>query len=724
VPRAEVSRRAGLVAAVVLAAGLGPASAAAQEPRAGERTVTGLKFEGNHAIPGDTLASAIATSASSWNYTWFLRGLTSWIPFGDRRAFDEIEFRRDAIRLILFYRQHGFYDARVDTVVRRTEHEAHVTFRITEGPPVVLEAIEITGTEAAVPPAELVRALPLREGRPFNRFLFDASSDTLNRVLRNRGYPFAAVYRSYSVDRTRRTARAEYAVDTGPRARIGAITVEGAERVSDATIRRQLSVEEGDRYRMDALFESQRALYQTDLFRAASVSIAADSVVGGQDSLVRLRVRVAEASPTQVRVGAGYGTIDCFRLSAQARRRGFLGSARLLDITGRLSKIGVGSPLDWGLGESLCPELADDPFSDTLNYLFDVTLTQPALIVRRSQTAFSATMERRSEVNAYLFQSYGGRVALNLGFGRAVPVTIAYRLAREQTTASPATYCIYFNTCDPATIAPLLAPMRNGSISVSAAWRNVDNALDPSRGHLLAMEGTIAAKVLGSQVVFSRILGEATNYQRLARRTTLALRLRAGIVHAGVGTFDTTQLRYVPPSDRFYLGGPSNVRGFARNEMGPQVYVADSVRTDHSTGDPIYYAVRSSPAGSNAMVMGNAEVRLPTGLWAGRVVLAVYLDAAKLWQEIGSADDPTKLTYVPGELQLTPGTGVQINTPLGPMRVDAAYNGYGTQTGPLYELPLPSDTTGTLTPAGLYSRPPSGTFLSRIQWHFSVGLAF
>ena len=706
-------RRAGLGAAALLTAGLSAAGAAAQEVRPAERTVTTVRFEGNRVLASDTLAIAISTNASSWNYTWPGRALTSWIPFGDRRHFDEIEFRRDAIRLVLFYRQHGFYDARVDTVVRRSAREAAVTFRITEGPPVVVAAVEVTGTEGAIPAEDLVRGLPLRPGQPFNRFLFDASSDTLGRVLRNRGYPFAAVYRSYGVDRTARTARIEYAVDPGPHARVGAIVVEGRERVQEPTVRRQLAVREGDEYRQDALFESQRSLYQTDLFRSASVSIAADSVVDGRDSLVRLRVRVAEASPTQFRVGAGYGTIDCFRLSSTARARGFLGSARLLDVTGRLSKIGVGAPTNWGVENSLCRELAADPFSDTLNYLLDVTLTQPSPFVRRSQLAFSATLERRSEFNAYLFQSYGGKVALSLGFGRAVPVTVSYRLAREQTTADDATYCIYFNQCDPTTIAPLKAPVRNGSISATTTWRNVDNPLDPTAGHVLSVEGTIAAKVLGSEVVFSRVLGEATNYQRLGRHSTLALRLRGGIVHAGVGTFGGTELRYVPPSDRFYLGGPSNVRGFARNEMGPQVYVADSLRTDPTGADTTYFGVRASPAGSNAMVLGNVELRVPTGIWAGRVVAAAYVDAAKLWQELGT-------TFIPGKLQFTPGVGIQINTPLGPMRLDAAYNGYGTQPGPLYVI---NGSALDLQPEQ-FSHPPSATFVSRLQWHFSVGLAF
>ncbi len=702
--------------AAVLGAALGAWPAAAQDVHPAERTVTAVRFEGNHVLPDDTLASAIATSASSWNYTWPLRALTSWIPFGERRVFDATEFRRDAVRLVLFYRQHGYYEAQVDTVARHGAHEVDVTFHITEGPPVLVAAVDVTGTEGAIAPGDAARGLPLRAGRPFNRFQFDAASDSLTRVLRDRGHPFAAVYRSYSVDRGTRTARAEYAVDAGPRARVGAIVIEGAQRVREATVRRQLAVREGDLYSQNALFESQRSLYQSDLFRTASVAIAPDSLVRGQDSLVRLRVRLAEAPPLQLRVGAGYGTIDCFRVQTAARFRGFLGAARLLDVSGRVSKVGVGRPTNWGLEQSLCRQLASDDFSDTLNFLLDATLTQPSPFVRRSQLAVSATLERRSEFNAYLFQSMGGRVALNLGFGRAVPLTLAYRLAREETTADQATYCVFFNQCDPATIAPLQAPVRNASVTVAAAWRNVDNPVFPTNGHVLSLEGTMAAKALGSQVVFSRLVGEATSYQRLGRRASLAVRLRGGIVHAGVGTFGDTALRYVPPSDRFYLGGPSNVRGFARNEMGPRVYVADSLRVEPG-GDTTWLGVRASPTGSNAMVLGNLELRVPTGVWAGRLVLAAYVDAAELWQESGT-------TFLPSGLRCTPGLGLQINTPLGPMRLDAAYNGYGTQPGLLYQLPPSSDTTRTLIPRGQFSRPPRAGFLARLQWHFSVGLAF
>src|SRR5438477_174790 len=92
----------------LLVAACAAAPLAAQQ----ERVVRGLSFEGNHAIDDYTLGSAIATSSSSvFASLWFLR----WMRLGEKRYFDELEFRRDVVRLLLLYRQSGYMNAVVDT---------------------------------------------------------------------------------------------------------------------------------------------------------------------------------------------------------------------------------------------------------------------------------------------------------------------------------------------------------------------------------------------------------------------------------------------------------------------------------------------------------------------------------------------------------------------------------------------------------------------------------
>src|SRR5881396_2237972 len=131
----------GLVLVAVLAAA--PLPLAAQQE---QRVVRGLSFDGNKAIDSYTLSTAIATSNSSFFASvWWLR----WIGFlGEKRSFNELEFRRDVVRLLLLYRQSGYMDAVIDTIVRREDRDVYVTFRIYEGEPVRLTRLDILGFDS------------------------------------------------------------------------------------------------------------------------------------------------------------------------------------------------------------------------------------------------------------------------------------------------------------------------------------------------------------------------------------------------------------------------------------------------------------------------------------------------------------------------------------------------------------------------------------------------
>src|SRR3989449_4434385 len=183
--------------------------AAQQEP---QRVVRDLSFEGNHALDDYTLRTAISTSSSSWFARAFL---IRYFGLGEKRYFNELEFRRDVIRLLLLYRQSGYMNVVVDTLVRREDRDVYVTFRIYEGDPVRLTKLEITGFDSIGSVADLKRSLPLQVGDPFNRFLFQASADTIVSRLRNHGYPFGDVLRSFDVDVAGLTAQATLEAGAG-----------------------------------------------------------------------------------------------------------------------------------------------------------------------------------------------------------------------------------------------------------------------------------------------------------------------------------------------------------------------------------------------------------------------------------------------------------------------------------------------------------------------------
>jgi outer membrane protein assembly factor BamA len=113
---------------------------------------------------------------------------------GKAAALRQRELRRDSPAQLL-YSQAGYPDAIIDTTVTRAPEFVEVAFGITEGEPVRITELTVTGTEGIVPPERLTRRLPLQVGDPFNRLLLGASTDTIRLAVQDRGYPFVDVFR-------------------------------------------------------------------------------------------------------------------------------------------------------------------------------------------------------------------------------------------------------------------------------------------------------------------------------------------------------------------------------------------------------------------------------------------------------------------------------------------------------------------------------------------------
>ena len=671
-----------------------------------------LAFAGNHAIDDYTLSTAIATSQSSFfARTWWLR----WTHLGERRYLSEVELRRDVLRLLLLYRQSGYVNAVVDTVVRRTARDAFITFRTHEGDPVRLLRLDIIGVDSILNVAPLKRDLPLRVGDPFNRFLFQASADTIAARLRNIGYPYAAVLRNFDEDDAALTAAATLEVIRGPRTWIGDVVIQGLSRVDTATVWRMLSVKPGDLFRQDRLYLSQRDLYDMGVFRSVNVALA-DSLppTAPGDTLARVVVRLAEGPGHRILGGMGYGTIDCFRVQAGWTAYDFFGGARALDLTGSVSKLGVGAPTDVGFRDNVCKALQADSTSDTLNYTVGLTLRQPTFFSPRHTARLGVYAERRSEFKTYTRQDVGVNPAVTINARRNIPVTLGYTFSVGRTTADAAVFCSVFRVCAANDQALLASSRRFAAVTVSGVRNQINSVLDPTRGSLVTVGLMHASRLVGSDTLYEFNRGdlEVSRYYPLGRRGALAWRVRTGaIVPARNITLAGQSVQFVPPDQRFYGGGPNSVRGYARNELGPRVYVSDSLVVNGT--DSTFLDVHTAPTGGNAIFVLNTELRFATPLFPDRMRVALFVDAGQVWER---GDQ----TSVHG-MRVTPGAGLRFTTPLGPVRIDAAYNGYAAEPGPLYFQDKSNNLTLEPRP---YQPARPASFWRRIVVQFAVGQAF
>jgi len=203
---------------------------------------------------------------------------------------------------------------------------------------------------------------------------------------------------------------------------------------------------------------------------------------------------------------------------------------------------------------------------------------------------------------------------------------------------------------------------------------------------------------------FNKGVLDLASYHPVGRRAVFAWRVRLGGIIGTRFSLKGQSIALIPPEERFYAGGPTTVRGFGQNELGAVVRVVDPSDSVES--------VRTSPVGGNQLMLASAELRFPFPGFGGRVRGAAFVDAGRVTEREGSI-----LTLdLP---MVTPGVGLRIATPLGPIRLDVAYNGYDLPAARRYRV-----VEDQLEFQGVDAPAPRGKLGRRLKWHFAVGQAF
>ena len=79
------------------------------------------------------------------------------------------------------------------------------------------------------------------------------------------------------------------------------------------------------------------------------------------------------------------------------------------------------------------------------------------------------------------------------------------------------------------------------------------------------------------------------------------------------------------------------------------------------------------------MIVANVELRLRSAAYPELVQYALFVDAGQVWNR-GRAG--TGVNFA--DIRVTPGVGLRLFTPVGPIRVDVGYNPYQRPAGPAY----------------------------------------
>ncbi|MDP9202069.1 MAG: hypothetical protein M3P26_09120, partial [Gemmatimonadota bacterium] len=218
----------------------------------------------------DELLQNIYTTASSCNsiilkpFCWISKAKY----FYTKKYLDHKEFERDLLRLRVFYWKRGYREAEVDTaVVPRGRNKVGVTFFIKEGPPTIVSNVIVSQPTPLLSKREIDSRVVLGKNGPLNLIRLDSSRVFLQTRLFDKGYADAEVDTSVAIDTVSRIAVVKFTLNPKYKTTVEDIVVTGNDDVSERTIRKSLTFRIGDVFRRSEMLRSQRALYESNLFR-------------------------------------------------------------------------------------------------------------------------------------------------------------------------------------------------------------------------------------------------------------------------------------------------------------------------------------------------------------------------------------------------------------------------------------------------------------------------
>jgi outer membrane protein insertion porin family/translocation and assembly module TamA len=688
---------------------------AARSPVEQERPeVKDLVLTGVHSVDPKELERNIATDQSecknllvSTLFCWWTHSPYFW----QRYFLDREEMKRDVLRIRVFYWKRGYRNTEVDTLVTANGDGVTVTFNIRENEPTRVGRLTVLWDSTTIPTRRLRRLVRLRAGDPLHLLALDSTRLHLTNEMWERSYPDAVVDTTVVVDTARRRADVTIAVTPGKRATVGAITVRGNEEIAPRTIVNSLTLETGKLFRRSDVLQSQRNLYESNLFRQAIVEVPPQA-----DSVKDVVIHVTEGPLHEARVGGGFNTIEFFQVDGRFTHYNVLGGARRLDITGAvgnlLSRSLSGRGIFRRLGEVEASQLDQAYFKPT--WTVSAEFKQPAFLQRpENALGVGAFAHRRSAPQVYVDRGYGGNLTYTRNLAERSQASLSYRFELTRVEANDVYFCVNFGVCDDETVSFLRRTQRLSPIIASYLRDRTDEPFSPTTGFIIRADAEHASSFTAAQYRYNRAFADGAVYWPVRRQrlrgwasssvspavstTVLAAHVRLGFIRALTSGSEGSSV--IHPRKRFYAGGSQSVRGFGENMLGPRVLTVNpislanlfdcDVSTEASARrcDPNAQQVAGDnagepledkdffprPVGGRSVAEASVELRFP--IWR-KITGAAFVDGAIVGQAPFEefADVVNIGSFARGTAALTPGFGVRYHTRVGPIRIDVGYN--------------------------------------------------
>ena len=630
--------------------------------------VGNLVVHGNRAVPDDAILALVAVAAD------------------DPLVVREVDAGLAAIEE--HYSRLGF--ATVRAVHAFTGAEAHgpgdaveqtVEITIEEGARTIVGSVEFEGGPA-VAAGDLRRVVGTRTGDAYYGPQVESDRNALLQHFLNDGYEQARVMVDARFADDLSTVDLVFRIAEGRQVLVDHVLIVGNRQVDADTIRREVTLVPGEPLGLDEVAETRRRLNALGMFRRLDIREFSHGRFDRRDVIVE----VEEAPATRLAYGGGFEVSQRLRREVRAAgsqaveriefaprgsfeigRRNLWGRNRSIDLFTRVSVRRKNDPLP------LVPEETGGALGFN-EYRVLATYREPRAVGRDWDVLVSGFVEQAIRPGFDLF-SRGVTAQVTRSSGLATGTAVGYRLGNNDTSNRE------LNREDENIVDRLFPNVRLSSFTASQVLDTRDDPVNPSLGSLVTFESEVAARMIGSEVGFSKSFLSGSVYRPVpgVPRIVMAAGARLGVAWGFPRTLDTvatpaqgpqptTGSLALPISERFFAGGNTTVRGFALDRLGgPRTEDGGTIDQD------------GFPQGGNAMVILNSELRIRVTRAIGVVT---FLDAGNVYDRV----EHVSL----GRIRSGAGFGVRYNSPVGPLGFDIGFklgerHFFGDETNPQQE---------------------------------------
>jgi translocation and assembly module TamA len=409
------------------------------------------------------------------------------------------------------------------------DRSVEIDVAVQEGPLYHLGRVVITGDC----PPEIAQKLAITSGQPAVASDVLAAQSQLLTALQEDGYALAQIDAPVAIaDDQEKSLDITVKVAAGPRLTIGPISIEGTHDVSQAFVRRRLSVHTGQLYQPSAIEAARVDLSAQGVFSGVAVRTATQADANGQIPLI---FDVQERPQHLIDLTAAYSTDLGGIPKVSWSDRNLFGAAEQLNLSA--ASTGLGGSATRGLGYNVTAQLIKpDVLIRDQSLAFDLGALKQDLQAYDQDAVTAGSSLRRKLTDAW---------SANIGLSAETEQILQEGLSRHYALIG---------------------------VPVGAAYDSTGLAnplLDPNHGMRAAATVTPTESLGHYDATFVTVQTSASIYIDLTRfgigadgRSVVALRGLVGSVQ-GASQFQ------LPPDRRFYGGGSGTVRGFSYQSVGP-----------------------------------------------------------------------------------------------------------------------------------------------------------